>query len=63
MFKTVIFYLGRALQLIGMAMAAFAIFVYFNQDGKSGIMLKWGFAGLVEFYVGYGLTALAGSKK
>ena len=63
MFQTVIFYLGRALQLIGMGMVVFAILAYFNQEGKSGIMLKWGFAGLIEFYVGYGLTALGGRRK
>jgi len=63
MFKTVIFYLGRALQLIGLGMVVFAILAYFNQEGKGGIMLKWGLAGLIEFYIGYGLTALGGHKK
>lgn len=63
MVRTIAFYIGRALQLIGMGMAAFAILAYFNQEGQSGIMLKWGLAGLVEFYIGYGITMLVGNKK
>lgn len=58
----IVFYLGRALQVMGMITATAALIVYGGVEGGMGPMMKLAGAGLVEFYVGYGLLALAGRK-
>ncbi|VAX21681.1 hypothetical protein MNBD_NITROSPINAE02-794 [hydrothermal vent metagenome] len=50
------------MQLIGIVTACFALIFSFNNEGEMGTMLRWGGAGLVEFYIGYALTAFAGKK-
>ncbi|MBI4666152.1 MAG: hypothetical protein HY751_07080 [Nitrospinae bacterium] len=62
MFNVFFFYIGRALQILGMITAAMALLTYFNQQENMGTMMKIAGAGLVEFYVGYGITMLTGRK-
>ncbi|MBF0171610.1 MAG: hypothetical protein HQK87_11100 [Nitrospinae bacterium] len=53
------YYLGRTLQLLGL-LTAVAALLLFNDD--MGEMMKIAFAGLVEFYLGYGLMAMTGRR-
>ena len=62
MAKTLIFYIGRIMQLFGILTAVFSLVAFFNQEGQMGNMIKWAGAGVVEFYVGYAIIALSGKK-
>ena len=56
------FYLGKTMQVLGIATACGSLIYFFNQEHAMGPMLKWAMAGVAEFYVGYGITAMTGRK-
>lgn len=62
MVETLVYYIGRALQVLGMATAAVSLFVYMGDEKGMGPMMKFAGLGLVEFYIGYGLTMMVGKK-
>jgi len=59
--KTVLYYLGKSLQLIGMGTVLIAFLSFFGEP-KMGLMFKLTAMGLVEFYGGYFLVSYAGVK-
>ncbi len=59
--KTIIYYLGKSLQLIGMGTVLIAFISFFGEP-KMGLMFKLTAMGLVEFYGGYILISYTGVK-
>ena len=47
---------------MGIVVTAFALIVFGGADGRMGDMLKFAIGGIVEFYIGYAITAMAGRK-
>ncbi|MBI5814099.1 MAG: hypothetical protein HZB29_00630 [Nitrospinae bacterium] len=62
MIRAAAYYLGRAMQVMGMLTAAASLIAFFNVDGQMGTMMKLAGAGLAEFYIGYGLIVFGGVK-
>ena len=60
--KTLIFYLGKTLQLLGIG-TVFIAFAGFFSNASMGLLLKITFAGMVEFYLGIYLVSKTGIKK
>ena len=60
---TLVFYIGRVLQVMGIVTVASALIVFGGADGRMGDMLKLAFAGVAEFYIGYAITAMAGRRQ
>lgn len=47
---------------MGIVVTAASLIVFGGADGRMGDMLKFAFAGIAEFYIGYAITAMAGRK-
>jgi len=60
--KTAVFYIGRALQLLGMG-TVFIAFINFFTDAPMGMLIKITVVGAVEFYTGSFIVSWAGVKK
>ena len=59
--KGALFYIGRFLQLAGMATVLMSLVTYLPSD-NTGPMLKVAFIGVIEFYAGYLLVMGTGVK-
>ncbi len=55
----IIYYIGRAMQIVGIATVCMALFSF---GADMATMFKWTGAGLLEFYLGYGLIIAVGQK-
>ena len=60
--KSFIYFLGKALQIIGMG-TVFIAFLSFFSSAPMGVLLKITLVGVVEFYIGGFMVSGTGTRK